>query len=88
VSRSIPVSEKSFLQTSAAASQLRCADRGQFFAAIHAALDSDPQPGEGAVGRAIVKAFAAYWHPPKSAALPQPKRRVVRTARPPRWAQS
>ena len=58
----IPVSETQFLQISAAAQWLCPPDRDQFWAAVAAEL-AGREIGEGAIARAVAKAFRAFYRP-------------------------
>jgi hypothetical protein len=68
----ILIPETSYLQIHNAASQLNCADRAAFVAAVRDALGDQP-PNEGAIGRAIAVAFRSYWRAPQ---LPVPRPRA------------
>jgi hypothetical protein len=65
----IPIPETSYLRICHAASQLNCADRAAFAAAVREALGDQPAD-EGAIARAVAVAFRAYWRAPQ---LPMPQ---------------
>jgi hypothetical protein len=72
----IKIPEREFSQLHAAAQWLCPADRDQFWAAIAAEL-AGREIGEGAIARAVAKAFKAFYRPIEVPEEPQQLRKLT-----------